>query len=193
MNKRVLGLVGSSKAHTNDANVGDSRAASVCYFRLPLFTRVHLILYLSLFSISFCVSQNKPKEEIAKLKSSTLAALTLNFSSFTIRAVLKFKCIIVKYVCRKTNVVITNHKSLIYKRIHMALRSHLIYKAAICPTWMQILTTGKQSHMNQFTLDTIISFLSFASRLISLIHSPFTCKRAFRVFFLRQKIIEIAG
>ena len=36
MNKRVLGLVGSSKAHTNDANVGDSRAASVCYFRLPL-------------------------------------------------------------------------------------------------------------------------------------------------------------
>lgn len=84
-----------------------------------------------------------------------------NFSSFTIRAVLKFKCIIVKYVCRKTNVVITNHKSLIYKRIHMALRSHLIYKVVICPTWMQILTTGKQSHMNQFTLDAIISFPVF--------------------------------
>lgn len=123
--------------------------------------RVHLILYLSLSSTSFCLSQNKPKEEIAKLKSSTLAALTWNFSSFTIRAVLKFKCIIVKYVCRKTNVVITNHKSLIYKRIHMALRSHLIYKVAICPTWMQILTTGKQSHMNQFTLDAIISFPVF--------------------------------
>lgn len=125
------------------------------------FYPVHLILYLSLSSISFCVSQKKPKEEIAKLKSSTLAALTWNFSSFTIRAVLKFKCIIVKYVCRKTNVVITNHKSLIYKRIHMALRSHLIYKVAICPTWMQILTTGKQSHMNQFTLDAIISFPVF--------------------------------